>query len=251
MLLLLRKASLIKTTNRKIDRGNCSEMQSFEACHDIKLRFLNRFLFAGLSALLLSIAHIYPVYWYFSLIALVPFLGYLKKADISGAVVTGTILACCYGIVTFASDMFFFPLVFLYKLSLLIIVFSIFGAGIVWLKRIFGFNPIFIGALWLPLEFVLIHLAGLGNIFAFTDVNSSFVIRFASVFGCLMVAFAIVLINSLILIFFECLGRIAFSSAKFKFAREKRYYSYATNSPSVKNRYNVRSPRAPPRFCNI
>ena len=60
---------------------------------DRSLRLLNHFLFAGGSALILSIAHIYPEYWFVSLFALVPFLWRVTRANLPDSILLGIILA--------------------------------------------------------------------------------------------------------------------------------------------------------------
>lgn len=173
---------------------------------DRTLQFLESFLCAGSSALLLSLAHLHPGYWFVSLFALLPFLWRLNKTGLSGSLVLGMILAGSYACVVSTGEILLSPWSFLVRLLLLISVFSIFAVTVNGLRRRIGFNPIFVAALWLPFEYVLTRYSGLGSIFAFSDCNSGFLIAFGSLFGFLSVSFGIVLINSAILMLVEYVG---------------------------------------------
>lgn len=213
---------------------------------DHVLPLLEHFLCAGTSALLLSIAHIYPEYWFISLFALVPFLWRLNKVNLVGSVILGIMLAGCYAFVAYTAEILVAPSAFLFNLFCLSLIFSIFGIAVNRLKRFIGFNPVFIAALWLPLEYILAHHTGLGNIFTFSNSGSGFVVRFASLFGFLMLSFGIVLINSLILMFIEHVGQKGFSKSKFKFAKEIKIYLDFEGVIPVKRWYYIPNPRAPP-----
>ena len=210
------------------------------------LRFLNHFLCAGSSALLLSIAHIYPSCWYFSFIALVPFLWRCRKANLSGAIVVGMILACCFSFVSFTGELLSSPYLFFHKLILLNLIFSIFSLTVILAIRYLSFNPIFIAAFWLPLEYFLGYYAGFGNILTFAEIKSSFVIRFSSMFSCLMISFIIVLIKSIILMFIEHIYCKGNSDSKFRFSKEKLSCLCSENILPLKNWYYILNPRAPP-----
>lgn len=81
------------------------------------LQFLEDFLYAGSSALILSLAHIYPAYWYVSLFALLPFLWRLTRANLSESVVLGIILAGCYAFLVFIGEILVSPWTFFLSFS--------------------------------------------------------------------------------------------------------------------------------------
>ena len=164
------------------------------------LRFIEDFICAGSSALIISLIHLCPAYWFLSIFALLPFLWKLTSTNLSGSIILGTILGSCYAFVAFTDQILISPSIFLIKLLSLCLIFSTFGALVNRINKYTGFNPIFIAALWLPFEYALFHYAHLENIFTFSSINSTFLIRISSLFGILMVSFIIVLINSLILI---------------------------------------------------
>jgi hypothetical protein len=96
----------------------------------VGIRFLEVFLCSGSSALLLSSSKLYPEFWFFSLIALIPFLWRIKKASLAGAAVSGIVLGGCYAFAVFADEALFDPWTFLYKLFFLSLIFAIFGIAI-------------------------------------------------------------------------------------------------------------------------
>ena len=59
---------------------------------DQTLQFTEHFVYAGTSALVLSLAHIHSTYWFLSFFALIPFLWRLNRTSLSGSIVVGIIL---------------------------------------------------------------------------------------------------------------------------------------------------------------
>lgn len=178
-------------------------MNSRTAQNDFVLELSYSFLAGGGSALLLSIAHLDRRLWFLSLFALVPYLWRLKRTCIRCSIALGAIFAFFFSFVVFINDLTVSPMGFCFKLSVLISIFSIFGVAVNGIKKYIGFYPIFIAALWMPLEYFLIRYIGNGGILDFSDVDSSIIIRFGSLFGLLMVSFFVMLVNSLILFMIE------------------------------------------------
>jgi apolipoprotein N-acyltransferase len=159
------------------------------------------FLAAASSAILLSFAHVYSELWLLSLFALVPFLWRLCQVNLKGAVSLGLMLATFFVCATSVRDLIFTPKLFLFKLLALNVTFIFFGLTINRARKYLGFDPLFIALLWFPIEYVLIEYAGLGSLFSVSNSGSSLVIGFCSLFGILLGSFAIVLINSLTIMF--------------------------------------------------
>jgi apolipoprotein N-acyltransferase len=214
--------------------------------NDIAQRLLAHSICAGTSALILSIAHIHPEYWFISFFALIPFLWRLKRASLFGSILLGFILAVCYAFVALTGEAVAAPWTFLLNLLLLSLVFSTFGMAVNRIKRYIGFSPVFIAAFWLPLEYVLTHYTALGSIFSFSREGSGFVVRFGSLFGFLMISFGIVFINSLILVLIEHMSRWVASNVSFGFAEEKKYYLVFQTIAPARRRCYFSEPRAPP-----
>mgnify|MGYP005640733597 CR=1 FL=1 len=209
-------------------------------------RFLNHFLCAGSSALILSIAHTFPQYWFISLFALIPFLWRTIKVSLVDSIILGVVLASCYTTVTYPGEILIAPLKFCFRFFLLNLVFVSLGAAVNILKGFIGFSPIFTATLWLPFEYILIHYAGLGNIFIFANNGSGFVIRVASLSGILMVSFSIVLINSLILKFIEYIGVKIIASDNDILIKSKNYYIHFKEIVIARYCCYSIDPRAPP-----
>jgi len=165
------------------------------------------FLAAAGSAILLSFARVYPVLWFISLFALVPFLWQLCHVSLRGAALLGAMLATFFVCATSVSDLVFAPKIFLFKLLTLNVAFAVFVVTINRVRKALGFNPLFIALLWFPIEYVLIHYAHLGTIFSTSNSGSSLVIGFCSLFGILLGSLAIVLSNSLLLLILRYVGQ--------------------------------------------
>jgi len=216
--------------------------------NDLILRLLVYFLCAGSSALFLSIAHQYSGLWFISMFALVSFLWRVIKETLFGSVLLSVILASCYVFIAYPDEIIVSPSAFLVKFICLNFIVSVFGIGVNRINRYFGFNPIFIAVLWLPLEYGLTHYAGFDTIFAFANSGSGFVLRLASLFGFLIVSFCVILINSLILMMFEHTCFKGCSNSRFRFSKEKLFYWHFEDILPLKNLYYILDPRAPPIY---
>ena len=221
-------------------------MQANPLTGEKKFRFIEDFLCGGSSALILSLSHLYPAYWFLSVFALLPILWRLTSTDLLGSIVLGTILGNCYAFVAFTDQILIAPWIFLLKLLGLCLIFSSFGVLVNRINKYTGFNPIFIAALWLPFEYVLCHHAHLENIFAFSSTDSTLLIRISSLFGILTVSFIIVLINSLILIAIKHAVQASCSETKFSLEDEKINYPLFKGITLQKLYFFYPMRRAPP-----
>ncbi len=165
------------------------------------LRSVVNSLFAGSSALILSLSYLYPDLKFLTIIALVPFLWRLLKIEIAESVILGICMGSLFVIGTSLSEIWLSPMIFAARFFCLSIIFALFALGVNRVKKHLGFNPVFIALLWLPLEYILKNYAHLGFIFSTGSTDSGFFFGIGSLFGFLMVSFFIVLINSLILVF--------------------------------------------------
>ena len=212
----------------------------------IRSRLLAHFICAGTSALILSIAHVHPEYWFMSLFALVPLLWQLKRTTLAGSILLGVILACCYAFVAFIGEALAAPGDFILNLLLLSLVFSIFGIAVNGVRKYIGFSPVFVAAIWVPLEYFLIRYPGMGGVLSFPTADSSELIRFASLFGLLMISFFIVLVNSVILMLIEYVSRIRFSIARLRFPNTVKSFPLFESIKSTKRWDYLPNLRAPP-----
>ena len=173
-------------------------LQSRQTTGGAPSRIIEGFSFAGSSALLLSVAHLYPKFWYLSLLALIPFLWRTVRATLFESVVIGSLLATSYCLVAVPITAWVDPADFFRKLCILNALFVLYAVTVNRLARLIGFNAVLTALLWLPIEYALSNYADLGIIFAFSETDSTILIRIGSLFGVLMVSFAVVLINSLV-----------------------------------------------------
>lgn len=210
------------------------------------IRLLENFLCAGTSALLVSIAQLYPEFWFVSLLALIPFLWGVIRANLAAAVVLGVMLATCYALVAYPTELWTIPGIFLLKLLALNMIFSLYGILVSRLKKRIGFNAVFIAALWLPLEYALSNYAGLGNLFTLSTTESSLLVRIGSLFGLLMISFVVVLINSLILIMLRHVVQALLSKTPLIFKDERKPYLCFKEILFERRWYYFPCPRAPP-----
>jgi len=221
-------------------------MQANRLTGDKIFRFIEDFICAGSSALIISLIHLCPAYWFLSIFALLPFLWKLTSANLLRSIILGTILGTCYTFVAFTDQILISPSIFLVKLLSLCLIFSAFGVAVNRINRYTGFNPIFIASLWLPFEYALFHYAHMENIFTFSSTDSAFLIRISSLFGILMVSFIIVLINSLILIAIRHAVKAYCSETNFSLEDDKIHFSFFKEVILQKFHFYYPMLRAPP-----
>ncbi len=242
---------------------------------DKGIRLLKSFLCGGTSALLISVAHLHSQFWFVSLFALIPFLwrvigrescapdqkqitfvrttrvltcamsklqGFRPTTD----VVLGMMLATCYALVAYPTELWTTPGAFLLKLFALNLIFTAYGLVVNRLKRHLGFNAVFIAALWLPLEYALSHYVGLGSLLALSNADSALVYRIGSLFGVLVISFTVVLINSLILIFLKRVVRALLSIGTHLIKEDRRPYPPFKETILERRWYCFPHVRAPP-----
>ena len=210
------------------------------------IRLLESFLCAGSSALLISVAHLYPEFWFVSLFALIPFLWRAIRVSLFESIILGGLLAASYSFVSFRFESWATPGAFLFTLVGLIVLFALYGTVVNRIKKYIGFNVIFIAVLWLPVEYALSHYAGLGNLFAQSTGESSLMLRIGSLFGMLMISFIIVLINSLILIILRQVAQVLLSRGTLSIPVDKRPYPPFKEIILERRWYSFPDVRAPP-----
>lgn len=224
---------------------------------DFPLRLVRLFLAAGSSALLLSIVHLYPVFWFLSLFALVPYFWRLKRAGLVDSAVLGLILAVCFSFVIFVEDLRAAQEAFLVKLFALSFILSLFGTIVNRIEKHFGYYPVYIAALWLPLEYCLIRYGGTGMILNLRAADSGCLARIGSLLGLLTISFFIVLVNSVGVMIIEYAGRKLFSTLNSQYCPRPKSFSVFESIESTKRWNYLPDLRAPPlhsqisSFCKI
>ncbi len=212
------------------------------------IRLLESFLCAGSSALLISVAHLYPEFWFVSLFALIPFLWRAIRVSLFESIILGGLLAASYSFVAFRLESWATPGAFLFTLVGLIALFALYGTIVNRIKKHLGFNVIFIAVLWLPVEYALSHYAGLENLFTLSPDKTGLpvLLRIGSLFGMLMISFIIVLVNSLILIILRQVAQVVFSRGTLSIPDDKRPYPPFREIILKRRWYYFPDVRAPP-----
>jgi apolipoprotein N-acyltransferase len=161
------------------------------------------FLYAGSSALLLLIANLFPSYWYLSFVALAPFLYKSSRSDQVEGLRLGFFFGVTFLTVSGIDAITVSPIAAALKILLGTGLFSLFGWTVGWARRNFGFNPFVVGLLWVAFESGLVRLGFDNGLFAEASLSASFLHSIATLFGFLIVALIIVLVNSLLIVALE------------------------------------------------
>jgi uncharacterized membrane protein len=213
---------------------------------DFPLRTVRLFLAAGSSSLLLSIVHLHPEFWFLSLVALVPYLWRLKRAGLIDSVALGLILAVCFSFVVFTENLRAAPETFFFRLIIISSVLSLFGIIINWIKKHLGYYPVFIAALWLPLEYCLIRFADTSILLDLPAADSGWLARIGSLFGLLTISFFIVLVNSISVLIIEYAGRKLLSKLNSRYRLGSMNFPVFESIASTKRWNCLPDLRAPP-----
>lgn len=198
--------------------------------------------------MLISIAHLYPQFWFVSLFALVPFLWRAIRASLGGAVILGCLLATSHYLVTFPAGSGATAGVFVLKLLGINAIFALYAAAVNRIGRHIGINAVFVAALWLPLEYALSRYSGLGSLFALSAFEFGWPVmtRIGSLFGALMISFIIVFVNTLVLLCVNQVARALRARSGLSASADKpTYASFKVKLPDG-HWYYYSDPRAPP-----
>jgi len=195
---------------------------------------------------MLVYAHIHSELWFIAFFALVPFLSQLCRSSKRDAPATGMMLATIYILATSSGDLLFAPKTFLFKLFALNVAFILFSLAINWVRRLVGFDPVFIALLWFPMEYLLIQYAHLNNIFSISYAGPDLMIGFTSLFGILVGSLVIVLGNSLLLLFVRYFVQWLSSHEKAVTGSDREYYPLSGKVTLETAWYSFPQPRSPP-----
>ncbi|MBI5867161.1 MAG: hypothetical protein HZB43_02530 [candidate division Zixibacteria bacterium] len=158
------------------------------------------FLYAGASALLLLLAHASNC-WYLSFVALIPFLYKSNRSNEAIGLKLGFFMGLSFLTVSGIDTLVTTPWIALLRISIGTALFSLFGWTLARVRHHWGFQPVLAALLWVALEAGLMQTGFDNGLFAETELSLSVPMwhSIATLFGCLIVALIIVLINSLLL----------------------------------------------------
>lgn len=151
------------------------------------------------------IAVFFPDYWYLSFIALIPFLGKIVNAAPRAAFRLGFFFGATFFSVSLAESFLSAPFLTLVQLAFGVTLFAVFGWGVGWIKERWGFNPLFIAALWVGFELALMKMGFARGLLdaPVLALASPFFHGLAILFGSLVISFVVVLFNSLLVLAVE------------------------------------------------
>ncbi len=173
------------------------------------LSLCSDFLYAGSTAALLSIAKLYPDYWFVTFIALVPFLWRCAGGNRQESIRVSILLALLYVFVTtnFWQTIHILPVAT--RLIVYISLFLTYGLFVSAVSNRIGFQAVYVAAFWIPIEYCLTFFLKWEPICTLPPDSSLFYIKFGSLFGLIMITFVIVFVNVLIMAICESIVRSA------------------------------------------
>ena len=161
------------------------------------------FLYSGTSALFLLVANLFPGYWYFSCIALFPFLWKVNRASAREAFRLGFLLGLTFFTFWSLDTFSLAPVSTILKILGGTFLFALWGWAVGLVKQYLGFNPIIVSGLWVFFELALIKLGYTSGLLTHSTFSTPFILRLATLFGFGIISFIIVLLNSLLVKAFE------------------------------------------------
>lgn len=156
------------------------------------------FLYCGSTALFLLIADLFPAYWYFSFIALLPFLWRVSKASPAEALRLGLLLGVTFFSFSSLDALLVAPVTRILKVFCGTLLFALWGWGVGLARQYLGFNPVIVAGLWVFFELALINLGYTTGLLAYSTPSDSFALRILTLFGFGVISFLVVLLNSVL-----------------------------------------------------
>jgi hypothetical protein len=176
-----------KTAHRRFREPSCSS-------------WIDSFVFAGGSALLLLLANLFPEFWYFSFFALTPLLFRIIKAMPGESLRLGFLFGISYFSVSVLDSLVITPVPALIKLASGTALFALFGWVVGVARERWGFNPSIVALLWVGLEIGLLKLHFVGGLLGSVEPSHSLFGGLIALFGVLAAAAIVALLNSLLVL---------------------------------------------------
>jgi len=209
--------------------------------------FLMHFIFAGSSALIISIAYIFTDYWFVYVFALLPFLYRVINTDLKGSLISGVFLALSFVFVVFSSRFISSPAVFAVRILLLCLTFAAFSVVINRLKKYFALSFLLFVILCYPLEYFHKSYFEFNSVIASLKNDVGFAFRAASLLSIIFISFVLIAINSLLLFLIDVICRLAPSRRFFWPINKSLLYRWADDRTFLKQWKCLPCLRAPPR----
>ena len=206
------------------------------------------FIYTGTSALFLLVANLFPGYWYFSFIALFPFLWRVSKASPKQAFRLGFLLGLTFFTFWSLDALLVTPASAILKIIGGTLLFALWGWAVGFAKQVFGFNPIIVAALWVFFELGLIKLGYTSGLLTHSTPSTPFFLRLVTLFGFGVISFIVVLLNSLLVKVIEHAVKI-FKATGIEFTAKEIFWCFVENHRVSPQRFFlIPQLRGPPIF---
>jgi apolipoprotein N-acyltransferase len=205
-------------------RGNNCLSGSLELGHSFS-NLAEDFLYSGTSALLLLVANLFPGYWYFSFVALFPFLWRINKASTREAFRLGFLLGLTFFTFWSLDALLVTPASAILMIIGGTLLFALWGWAVGLTKQYFGFSPIIVSGLWVFFELGLIKFGYTSGLLTHSTPSTPFFLRLATLFGFGVISFIIVLLNSLLVKIIEHAVKI-FKATGIEFTTKEIFWSF-------------------------
>jgi apolipoprotein N-acyltransferase len=194
------------------------------------------FIYTGTSALLLLVANLFPGYWYFSFIALFPFLWRINKASTREAFRLGFLLGLIFFTFWSLDALLVTPASAILMIIGGTLLFALWGWTVGLTKQYFGFSPIIVSGLWVFFELGLIKLGYTSGLLTHSTPSTPFFLRLVTLFGFGIISFIVVLLNSLLVKVIERAVKI-FKATGIKFTTKEIFWSFAESHKLFSQRF--------------
>ena len=192
--------SLNKRLKPSPDSKKNTESNNLQHKSSLFVTWAESFIFAGSSALLFHIANLFPIYWYFSFIALIPFLYRTTKATPNESLRLGILFGFSFFMISASSAIPTSLLLFIIKSLLGTGIFTLFTWAVVYINNRYGFKPVLVSLLWTGLEMTLFKLGFAIGFLPEAVIAHPFFHGLVVLFGFVTVSAIIVLLNSLLVL---------------------------------------------------
>ena len=194
------------------------------------------FLYSGTSALFLLVANLFPSYWYFSFIALFPFLWKVNRASAKEAFRLGFLLGLTFFTFWSVDSFSLAPVSTILKILGGTFLFALWGWAVGLIKQYFGFNPIIVSGLWVFFELALIKLGYTSGLLTHSTPTTPFILRLATLFGFGIISFIVVLLNSFLIKAIEYVAKI-FKAQTSEFSISELNWDFVKNCHLFSQRF--------------
>lgn len=216
------------------------------AAEQRSLAWLEDFLFAGVSGLLLVVARLLTQFSPIYLLALLPYVRRTLYADRPRSIRLGAFLATSFALVAYADNLVESPWSFAFQLFYLNLIFISYGVAVHRARQVFGTSPLFIIYLWLPIEYCLSNLAGEGKLFAISVADPSLILRLNVLLHLLIIPLVIILLNPLLLLLASYVVSRVIAQRGLAFTLPEKTYHSITILVGIRHYHSIPFFRGPP-----